>query len=194
MSAERRMSLAGRAGWTLAAAAFVALGALWRFDRTRVWESPRWDSAGLIVLRAADEDARPETAGGREAVCDADEPPPAIETWAVAVNPLCELCRASLARGLALCRATHAPVRLAALVVDTPRRPPAATVQALAADELRWDSTGAWRRRWGHRVYGELMCFDRAGHLVRTLAPLSDSLAVRHALRVAASLAGGSGS
>src|SRR5262249_20894442 len=98
MDSDRRTSFAGRVGWVLAAAAFIALGALWRLDRARVWESPRWDDAGLIVLRAADsQDARPEPAGGREPASEAPRTP--IETWAVAVNPLCPHCRASLARG-----------------------------------------------------------------------------------------------
>ena len=194
MGSERRMSFSGRVGWTLAAAVFLALGALWCFDRTRAWETPRWDDAGLIELRAAGEDAAPEPAGGREAVSQEGVPRATIEIWAVAVNPHCELCRASLARGLALRRVAQAPVRLAALVVDTRRRPSPTTVAALAADEMRWDSTGAWRHRWGHRVYGELLCFDRAGGFVRTLAPLSDSLAARRALRIAASLARGGGS
>ena len=202
MGSEKRTSFAGRVGWVLAAAAFLALGALWRIDRARVWESPRWDDGGLIVLRAAEpedacpesHDTRPEPEGGREPVSDDGAPRAPIETWAVAVNPLCAHCRASLARGLALRRVARAPVRVAALVVDTKKRPPAATVDALAADELRWDSTGAWRHRWGHRVYGELLCFDRAGRFIRTLAPLSDSLEVRRALRVAASLRAEGGS
>ena len=78
--------------------------------------------------------------------------------------------------------------------MDTRRRPSAATVATLGADELRWDSTGTWRHRWGHRVYGETLCFDRAGNFVRALAPLTDSLATKRALRVAASLAREGGS
>jgi hypothetical protein len=110
------------------------------------------------------------------------------ETWAVAVNPGCALCRGSLERAQAVRRLVRSPVRLAVLVVDSPHRPHSATVASLPADELRWDSTGAWRRRWGHRVYGELLCFDRAGRLVRTLAPLADSIATGRALRLAGSL------
>ena len=180
MRSRRRSSPAEWIGWGLAVGALFALAAVWHMDRTRVWELPRWDDAGLIVLRAAEpRDARAQGAGMARSP---------VETWAVAVNPLCEHCRASLARGLALRRAARAPVRLAVLVVDTRRRPSAATVEALGADELRWDSTGTWRRRWGHRVYGELLCFDRAGSYLRTLAPLADSLAARRALRIAASL------
>lgn len=191
MSSERTMSRVERAGWGLVAAALVALGALWHYDRTRVWESPRWDDAGLVELRAAEpKEACPESAeevAGRDAEGN-DAAPGPIETWAVAVNPRCAACRASLARVLAVRRVARRPLRLAVLVVDTKRRPSATTVAALAADEMRWDSAGAWRHRWGHRVYGELLCFDRDGRCVRTLAPLVDSLAARRALRVAASL------
>jgi len=170
MNSDRRWNAAQRVGWALAGAALLALGALWRYDRMRVWESPRWDDARLAVLPGAEGEGA------------------AIETWAVAVNPECPHCRASLARTLAVRALARAPVRVAALVVDTARRPAAATLAALAVDELRWDSTGTWRRRWGHRVYGELLCFDRSGRFLRTLAPLSDSIAERHALRVIESL------
>ena len=194
MDSNRRMSLAERTGWALTAAALIALGMTWHLDRTRSWEIPRWDDSGTVVLRAAepaptlDEDAGGSAAGGE----DRSRAP--VETWAVAVNPRCELCRGSLARGLALRRTARAPVRLAALVVDTKRRPSAAIVATLDADELRWDSTGTWRHRWGHRAYGELLCFDPSGRFVRTLAPLVDSLAARRALRLAQSLRRGAGS
>jgi hypothetical protein len=121
------------------------------------------------------------------------EPAP-VETWAVAVNPGCALCRGSLERAQSVRRLAHTPVRLAVLVVDTPRRPHSATVALLPADELRWDSTGAWRRRWGHRIYGELLCFDRAGRFVRTIPPLADAIAARRALRLGESLRSGGGS
>ena len=171
MSPDRRMNVAQWLGWALAGAALLALGALWRYDRVRAWESPRWDDARLAVLRGA--------ASGSGAV----------ETWAVAVNPECARCRASLGRVLAIralaIRALgHAPVRISALVVDTARRPSSPTLAALPADELRWDSTGTWRHRWGHRVYGELLCFDRSGRFLRTLAPLGDSIADRRARRL----------
>ena len=164
------MIVAEWVGWALAGVALVSLGALWRYDRLRTWESPRWDDARLAVLRGA------SRGGG------------AVETWAVAVNPDCARCRASLARALAICGPAHAPVRIAALVVDTAQRPAAATLATLRAGELRWDSTGTWRHRWGHRVYGELLCFDRSGGFVRTLAPLGDSIAERHARRLIESL------
>jgi hypothetical protein len=194
MNTERWTALAGRAGWALALIALAALCMLWHFDRTHAWESPRWDDRALVVLRSSEPaDARPEPLGGRE-VAGGERGVPPLETWVVAVNPRCEMCRASLARALALQRAAGARVQCAALVVDTVQRPDAATVLSLGADELRWDSTGVWRHRWGHRVYGEILCFDRAGRFVRTLPPLADSLAARFALRVAAALERGGGS
>ena len=220
---SNRIIVAEMAGWSLVAAALIALGALWHHDRTRAWETPRWDDPGLVTIRRAeplidvaepagahragsagpwdaghDESgagARDGTvAGTREVTAGAERPHAPVETWAVAVNPRCELCRGSLARSLALRRIARAPFRLAVLVVDTKHRPSAATVASLPGDEMRWDSTGAWRERWGHRVYGELLCFDRSGRFVRTLAPLSDSLAARRALRFGESLRRGAGS
>ncbi len=231
MSSDRRMTFAELAGWGLTGVVLLALGALWHHDRTRTWESPRWDDSQLVVLRAAEPPeelaerangaewaAAAERTGGvdranggeRAALADgangaepsigtemsgapdlsrrAERTNAALETWAVAVNPGCALCRGSLARGLAVRGLAGAPVRLAVLVVDTPRRPSSATLASLAADEFRWDSAGAWRHRWGHRIYGELLCFDRSGRLVRTIAPLGDSLATRRALRLAESL------
>ena len=155
--------------------ALLALGALWHFDRTRTWESPRWNDPALVELRAAPPSPAP------------------VETWAVAVNPACTLCRGSLGRAHIVREGARAPVRLAVLVVDTRRRPPPVTLASLPADQMRWDSTGAWRRRWGHRVYGELLCFDRAGRFVRTLPPLADSMATRRAFRIARSLRPGAG-
>jgi hypothetical protein len=63
------------------------------------------------------------------------------------------------------------PVRVAALIVDTPRRPDAALGAELGADELWWDAAAIWRHRWGHRVYGEVLCFDSHGTYLRALAP-----------------------
>ena len=199
MSSKLRISIADCIGWGLVAVALGALGALWHSDRARSWETPHWDDTGLVLLRAApfgDAGAEREgaTPGVRSDDAAVDEAARPVETWAVAVNPRCELCRGSLARGLELRRASRAPVTLAVLIVDTRRRPAAATIEALGADELRWDSTGAWRHRWGHRVYGETLCFDRAGNFVRALAPLTDSLATRRAFRVASSLAREGGS
>ncbi|HEY2954141.1 MAG TPA: hypothetical protein VGK89_02690 [Candidatus Eisenbacteria bacterium] len=178
MNPDRRMIVAQWTGWALAAAALVALGALWAWDRGRVWESPRWDDARLSRLAG----------GGGGAVGSAARDGGAVETWVVAVNPDCPHCRASLARALEIRLLARAPIRIAALIVDAGHRPSPAVLAALAADEVRWDSTFAWRRRWGHRIYGELLCFDRSGTLVRTLAPLGDSIDDRRASSLGESL------
>ena len=131
--------LAG-AGLVLAAAALVALGWLWRLDRARRWETPLVGPP-LVLLRA-----------GADA--------PGAATWLVAVNPACAHCREALA---ALAARPPAAARVGALIVDTPRRPSAATIRALPGGPVWWDATNAWRRRWGHRVYGEVMRFDPLG-------------------------------
>ena len=61
--------------------------------------------------------------------------------------------------------------RVGALVVDTPRRPGARALAALAAGPVWWDARDDWRRRWGHRVYGEVLCFDRHGRYLDTRPP-----------------------
>ena len=200
MRSNDRMKIAQWLGSGLAAAALLALGALWRLDRARAWESPRWDDPGLVVLHIAaraDGAGRAEDTGRADGTGRAEDPGPAdgsVETWAVAVNPGCLVCRGSLARGLAIRGLARVPVRIAVLFVDTKHRPSSAILASLSADELRWDSTGAWRRRWGHRVYGELLCFDRSGRFVRSIAPLGATLADRRALRVGESLRRGGGS
>ncbi len=137
--------LARWAGWGLAATALAALGWLWHQDRTRVWQTPGL-GAPLVLVSASTADS---SAG----------------TWLVAVNPDCAGCRRTLAR---LTARPPRGLRVGALVVDTPRRPAAATLAALGAAPLWWDARGEWRRRWGHRVYGEVLCFDAAGRYVRT--------------------------
>jgi hypothetical protein len=143
----------GRAGWALAVLALGALGVLWHLDRTREWEAPRWDAALFEVLHEG----------------PAEEP---SETWAVAVNPECRSCLVSLRAALAARDRQRAPLRVAALVVDTPARPGGDLVRALGADAVWWDRDGRWRKRWGHRVYGEVLCFDGSGTLLRVLGPL----------------------
>jgi hypothetical protein len=137
--------LAGWVGWALAGAALAALGWLWHLDRTRVWQTPGL-GAPLVLVRAAFADS---SAG----------------TWLVAVNPDCPHCLQALAR---LAARARRGLRVGALIVDTPRRPGAAMLAALRAAPLWWDARGDWRRRWGHRVYGEVLCFDPGGRYVRT--------------------------
>jgi hypothetical protein len=141
----REWRLAGRLGWALAASALAALGWLWHLDRAREWETPGLGDP-LVLVRAASADS----SGG---------------TWLVAVNPDCPHCLQALAR---LAARPRAGVRVGALIVDTPRRPAPATLAALGVAPLWWDARGDWRRRWGHRVYGEVLCFDHRGRYQRT--------------------------
>jgi hypothetical protein len=147
------------AGWLLTGGALVALGALWHLDRNRAWEPPRWNDPRLVIVRS------PHRA------------PAPGETWVVAIYPGCPHCRLSLERVMAERARTHSPRTIAALIVDTPRRPDAAVLDAIPADEARWDEHGIWRRLWGHRVYGEVLCFDASGRLNRTLQPSGESIA-----------------
>ena len=137
--------LAGRVGGALAAAALAALGWFWHLDRARTWQTPGL-GAPLVLVGAATADS---SAG----------------TWLVAVNPDCPHCLQALARLVARPRAG---LRVGALIVDTPRRPRAATLAALRAAPLWWDARGDWRRCWGHRVYGEVLCFDPRGRYLGT--------------------------
>ena len=141
----RDWRLVGWLGWARVAAALASLGWLWHFDRARAWQTPGL-GAPLVLVRAASADS----SGG---------------TWLVAVNPDCPHCRQALAR---LAAHPRDGVRLGALIVDTPRRPGPATLAALRVAPLWWDARGDWRWRWGHRVYGEVLCFDPRGRYVRT--------------------------
>ena len=154
---ERALQIWMRVGWGLAALALIAIGALWQFDRTRGWETPRWDPSRYEPLAVAE-----ATAG---------EPG---ETWVIAVHPGCPHCGASLRQALRTRDRESSPIRIAALIVDTERRPPATLAAELGADEAWWDSENRWRRRWGHRIYGEVLCFDARGTLLRQLAPLTE--------------------
>jgi hypothetical protein len=136
------------AGWVvgaLAGVALAALGWLWHLDRTRVWQTPAL-GAPLVLVCAATADS---SAG----------------TWLVAVNPDCPRCLQALAR---LTARPSRGLRVGALIVDTPRRPGVATLARLRAAPLWWDARGDWRRRWGHRVYGEVLRFDPRGRYVST--------------------------
>jgi hypothetical protein len=142
---SRGWRLAVWAGWALAGVALAALGWLWHLDRMRVWQTPGL-GAPLVLVRTAVSDS---SAG----------------TWLVAVNPDCPRCLQALAR---LAASPRRGLRVGALIVDTPRRPGAATLAALQAAPLWWDARGDWRRSWGHRVYGEVLCFDPRGRYVST--------------------------
>jgi hypothetical protein len=140
-----------RPAWAVAVLAVAAVGGvailgLWAWDSNHGWERPRWSERRFdrIALRSP----------------DWGEPG---ERWVVAVFPQCPHCRASLA-DLALVRArmTHPP-RLAALIVDTSARPDPGALAEADVDAVFWDRAQVWRRRWGHRAYGEVLRFDASG-------------------------------
>jgi hypothetical protein len=164
-AAGRRLVGWTRFGYVLSALALVALGVLWHLDRTRRWETPRWDAERFERIEAA------AGAGGMAGADAAPATTATIETWVVAVYPGCPHCRASLASLLERRERERLPARIVALIVDTTRRPGAALASELGADELWWDAREIWRQRWGHRVYGETLCFDPRGAFLRALAP-----------------------
>lgn len=133
---------------------FVALGITWGLSRIQYRERPRWDEAAFPALGAA-----------------LGAPEGWSERWVVAVHPGCPHCHTSLESVAAARDRDAPPIRTTALIVDAPRTPPDSVVADLPADETRWDADGRWRRRWGHRVYGEVMCFDGEGRLRRLLPP-----------------------
>ena len=136
---------------------FVSLGTAWGLSRIQYRERPRWDEDRFPAIHRA-----PGAADGW------------FERWVVAVHPGCPHCRVSL-ESLAAARDRGAfAIRVTALLVDTPLIPPDSVLARLPADETRWDSAGRWRHRWGHRVYGEVLCFDNEGRLRRLLPPLAD--------------------
>lgn len=144
----RDLRLAGWAGWALVIATLASLGWLRQQDRSREWRPPALGEP-LVLLRGTAADS-------------------SDGTWLVAVNPGCAHCLRSHARLAA--RPGPGP-RVGALVVDTPRRPGVATVAALAPGPVWWDARNDWRRSWGHRVYGEVLCFDRHGRYLATRPP-----------------------
>jgi hypothetical protein len=130
------------------ALALVTLGALRLGDALARHETPRWDPREFHVLRH----------GG--------EPAGARETWVVPVNPGCGSCAALLGRVVQRARSDAARPRLVALLVDTGERRARAAAWRTYADMVAWDEDQVWRRRWGHRRYGEVLRFDVAGVLL----------------------------
>jgi len=147
----------------LAMLAAVAFGR-WRADRAQVFDRPSWDPAAFERL-----DPDGAVAAPREHGVDGSGAGD-LPLWVVPVNPACESCVAGLAAAYEARNARRAPVRLVALVVDTPRRPTAGALARLHADERLWDRARIWRDRWGHRTYGEALAFTPGGRYVRTIA------------------------
>ncbi len=146
------------AGFGFLVLLLLSLGAAWGLSRVQYRERPRWHDGWF-----------PSLDRGRAL------PAAYRERWVVAVHPRCGHCLTSL-RGLAEARErTGAAVRVTALLVDTGDAPPDGALARTEADESRWDRDGRWRHRWGHRVYGEVMCFDAGSRLRRTLPPLASA-------------------
>lgn len=131
----------------------LALGAWWWADRAHRWERPAWRHRSFVPLRGE--------AGAS----------PGTTTWVMAVNPRCPHCLTALVRLHAAWRTRAPEEKLVSLIVDTPVRPEPRTLRAVPTEQIWWDRDGIWRRRWGHRLYGELMRFDAAGRWVATHAP-----------------------
>ena len=139
----------------LAAAIFATLGLLWQCERMRHYEAPAWPLESAVRL------VSPIEAVPRE-------------RWIVAVNPECSHCMARLAELHRRSAAWSADRALGVLLVDVGRRPDPLVVGSGLDAGVWWDSLGAWRSRWGHRVYGETLVFTPGGALVRVLAPAGD--------------------
>jgi hypothetical protein len=144
--------------WTMnlaagtAVIAVVMLGAWWASDRARRWERPRWNRESFEPLRAV-----PLVE------------PRGMARWVVVVNPRCPSCLETLWRLHHTWSRHAAGEQLVALIVDTPVRPDPRALRRLPPIPLWWDRENRWRRRWGHRLYGELIQFDVAGRHLRTI-------------------------
>jgi hypothetical protein len=150
MSARLRSATNLAAGAALLGA--LVLGGLWVRDRTHRWETPRWSESDFVRLRGGPGDDRA-----------------AAGTWVIAVNPRCARCMNTLSLVHAAWTRNRWPEALIVLIVDTSRRPGAAVVGAFPPGQVWWDRAGIWRRRWGHRIYGELIQFDGGGRIIRTV-------------------------
>jgi hypothetical protein len=135
-----------------AATGLAMLGAAWSRERSQRWDEPRWDPRQMVPVRASFARER------------------AREIWVVPVNPRCPHCAGHLIAA-ATARGLEHGVRLEVLIVDTPKPPAAETLVRMEADGWWWDARETWRRRWGHRVYGERIVFDGSGRYRRTEPP-----------------------
>ena len=130
----------------------LLLGGWWASDRARRWEPPRWDRDAFVPLRATPR-------GG----------PAARVVWVVTVNPRCGSCIGTLRRLHAAWGRRGRPEELVALIVDTSARPDSGALRGIPPIPVWWDRANLWRRRWGHRLYGELLEFDDSGAYLRTI-------------------------
>lgn len=142
-----------RGALALAVLLFAAIVVVAVRERARTYETPRWDPARFARLRPADA--------------------PHDTMWMVMVNPDCLHCRARLADLLRRDAARRSDAALGVLLIDTPR-PDSLELPARFPAGVWWDSTQVWRRRWGHRTYGEVLVFGPGGALARTVPPDAD--------------------
>ena len=141
--------------WVALAILFVFLGTVWVVDRERRYEPPRLVAERFEILRGP-----------------AGVPSGARGILLVPVHPGCPHCLASWRRTMADCPGEPACEERVALLVDVAKPPAAAALARLGARAVWWDRGGVWRRRWGHRVYGERMRFDGSGIYLGTQPPL----------------------
>lgn len=142
--------------WLTLAIGFVFLGTVWMVDRGRRWDAPRLASGSFETLQG------PGTASARGA-------------RGILLVPLhlgCEHCLAAWRRLMAACPGEPRCEERVALLVDVDRRPRPSELAGLHARAIWWDRRGVWRRRWGHRIYGERMRFDGSGSYLGTSPPL----------------------
>jgi hypothetical protein len=141
---------------TLTTTLFLVLGGCWVADRTHHWETPRLDPGRFSRVSDTGADG-------------------AANGWVMMpVNLRCPHCLASL-RALQRSRRSGNEPGLVVLIVDQDREPSSKSVAALRAEAVWWDRSGVWRKRWGHRLYGERLCFDAQGRYLETLPPASSS-------------------
>jgi hypothetical protein len=138
------LRIAAWCGWALIAGTLLALGGAVVHQRTRAWDAPRWDPARFTVLR--------EQAKRRR-----------VETWVVAFQPVCPHCRESLGRVLRAAARHPSRPEVALLVIDSPRLLAERAVGIAPGVTVWWDEHETWRRRWGHRLYGEVLRFAPDG-------------------------------
>jgi hypothetical protein len=142
--------------WLALSIGLVYLGTLWMADRARRWDRPRLMAGAFETLRGPAAPSR----GSRGILL-------------VPLNPGCGHCLASWQRLVTSCPGEPWCEDRVALLVDVDRRPALSELTRLRARAIWWDRRGVWRRRWGHRIYGEQMRFDGSGSYLGTSPPLA---------------------
>jgi hypothetical protein len=152
---------AAHIGVALIVLSLGGLAAIWTWDRTRAWETPRLDLTRFVRL------VPPAAPPGPDSLAGADS----SQHWLVPVNPACDHCRRLYPAVLARRDSLAPRATVEALIVDAAKRPESAALAPFRGAGVLWDSTGVWRHHWGHRVYGETLRFRTAGTLVSVDPP-----------------------